>query len=139
MIGNKRTIGFMNCEKYFAKGTRGVSGVYEIPDLTPTSANNFLANLFEQYNARSAEETARAAEQKETYEAAMAAAKALIETVTDADTANAAAPKLKDITHALTSARESTIMWNAHIKSLNLFYDKVLKAYTPMPEETEEK
>ena len=139
MIGNKRTIGFMNCEKYFAKGTRGVSGVYEIPDLTPTSANDFLANLFAQYNARSAEETAKAAEQKETYEAAMESVKALIETVTDADTANAAAPELKNITHALTSARESTIMWNAHIKRLNLFYDKVLKAYTPMPEETEEK
>ena len=69
----------------------------------------------------------------------MAAVKELIDTVTDADTANAAAPKLKDITHALTSARESTIMWNAHIKSLNLFFDKVLKAYAPMPEETEEK
>jgi hypothetical protein len=136
MIGNKRTIGFQNCEKYFAKGTRGVSGVREIPDLTPTSKNDFLANLFAQYNERSAEETAKAAADQEIYTAAMEAAKELIASVKDADTANAAAPKLKDITHALTSARESTIMWNTHIKSLGLFYDKVLKAYTPA-EETE--
>ena len=137
MIGNKRTIGFSNCEKYFAKGTRGVSGVMEIPALTPTSKNDFLTKLFEMYNAKSAEETAKAEEEKKVYEAAMAAVQALIETVVDAETANAAAPKLKEVNHSLTSARESTIAWNTHMKSLGLFYDKVLKAYCPAPEETE--
>ena len=137
MMGNKRTIGFSNCEKYFAKGTRGISGVLEIPDLTPTSANDFLTKLFERYNAKSAEEVAENERLKEVYESAMAAVGALIETVTDADSANAAAPKLKEITHALTSQRESTIAWNNHIKSLNLFYDKVLKVYCPAAEETE--
>lgn len=137
MIGNKRTIGFSNCERYFAKGTRGVSGVLEIPELSPTSANNFLTKLFEQYNAKSAEEIADAAQKKEIYDQAMATVQELIATVTDADSANAAAPKLKEITHALTSQRESTIAWNNHIKSLGLFYDKVLNAYCPVPEETE--
>lgn len=137
MIGAKRTIGFSNCERYFAKGTRGVSGILEIPALTPTSANDFLTKLFERYNEKSAEETAQAEEQKKLYEAAMDVARALIASVTDADTANAAAPRLKEIKHALTSEREAVIAWNSHIKSLGLFYDKVVNAYCPVPEETE--
>lgn len=139
MVGNRRTIGFSNCERYFAKGTRGVHGIIPIPDLTPTSPNNFLALLFEQYNAKSADEVAEANAQKEAYDAAMEAAKAIIEGVTDAATANAATAAFKQIEHALTSQREANLMWNNHIKSLGLFYDKVLKEYTPAPEETEGK
>lgn len=138
MIGNDRTIGFSNCERYFAKGTRGVHGVIKIPALTPTSANDFLTKLFEQYNAKSADEVAQAAEQKNIYDQAIEAVQTLIQTVTDAETATAAAPHLKNIKHALTSEREVAIMWNNHIKSLGLFYDKVLKQYTPAPEDQKE-
>lgn len=138
MIGNDRTIGFSNCERYFAKGTRGVHGVIKIPALTPTSANDFLTKLFEQYNAKSADEVAKATEQKKMYDEAIEAAATLIQTVTDAETANAAAPLLKNIKHALTSEKEVAIAWNNHIKSLGLFYDKVLKEYTPAPEEKKE-
>lgn len=135
MYGNDRTIGFSNCEKYFAKGTRGINGVIKIPALGPNSANDFLTKLFEQYNAKSAEETARSNEQKEIYEQAMSAVHTLIGTVTDAETANAAFPYMKDIKHALTSEREAALAWNSHIKKLGLFYDKVLKQYTPAPDE----
>ena len=48
-----------------------------------------------------------------------------------AESANAAAPYLKDISHAMTSERDVSIMWNRHIKSLGLIYDRILKAYTP--------
>ncbi len=137
MIGDDRTIGFSNCERYFAKGTRGIHGVMKIPALSPNSSNDFLTRLFEEYNARAAEEIQKSNEEQEAYDSAMATAKTLIESVTDAATANAAAPGLKNIKHALTSQRESTIMWNNHIKSLNLFYDKILKEYVPIPEETE--
>lgn len=138
MIGNDRTIGFSNCERYFAKGTRGVHGVIKIPALTPTSANDFLTKLFEQYNAKSADEVAQAAEQKNIYDQAIEAVQTLIQTVTDAETATAAAPHLKNIKHALTSEREVAIAWNNHIKSLGLFYDKVLKEYTLAPREQKE-
>lgn len=138
MIGNDRTIGFSNCERYFAKGTRGVHGVIKIPALTPSSANDFLTKLFEQYNAKSADEVAQAAEQKKVYDEAIEAVNTLILTVTDAESATAAAPLLKNIEHALTSEKEVAIAWNNHIKSLNLFYDKVLKAYTPVSEEKKE-
>lgn len=136
MYGNDRTIGFSNCEKYFAKGTRGVNGIIKIPALGPGSPNDFLTKLFEQYNAKSEAETAQANAQKEIYDKAIEAAQALIQTVTNEETANAAFPYLKGIKHALTSEREVALAWNGHIKKLGLFYDKVLKQYTPAPDES---
>lgn len=138
MYGNNRTIGFSNCERYFAKGTRGVNGIIRIPELKENDPNDFLTKLFAQYNAKSAAEVAVANEQQKAYEAAMAKGREIIAGVTDADTANAAMPKLKKIAHALTSELETNTAWNNHIKSLNLFYDKVLKKYTPKPEEKKE-
>lgn len=137
MVGNDRTIGFSNCEKYFAKGTRGVSGVMRIPALGPNSANDFLTKLFEQYSAKSAEEMAYQNEQKKIYDAAMEAVNTLVITITDAESANAAVPLFKGIKHALTSEREAALVWNARIKELGLFYDKVLKQYTEAPKEGE--
>lgn len=137
MSGNDRTIGFSNCEKYFAKGTRGINGVWKIPALGPTSPNDFLEKLFDQYAAKSADEMARANELQSIYEKAMEEAAGLVETITDAESANAAMPKFKGITHALTSERESALVWNAKIKELGLFYDSVLKQYTEIPKEGE--
>ena len=105
IYGNDRTIGFSNCERYFAKGTRGISGIRKIPALGPTSPNDFLTKLFAEYNA---------------------------------DTANAAMPKYQAIKHALTSNKELGVLWNKKIKERGLFFDKVLKKYTPAPEEAKE-
>jgi len=138
MYGNNRTIGFSNCERYFAKGTRGVNGIIRIPELKENDPNDFLTKLFAQYNAKSAAEVAAANEQQKAYEAAMEAGREIIASVTDADTANAAMSKLKKIAHALTSELETNTAWNNHIKSLGLFYDEVLKKYTPKPEEKKE-
>lgn len=139
MRGAQRTIGFSNCERYFAKGTRGIHGVFPIPELAENTPNDFLTKLFAKYNAISAKEAELAAEQQKAYEAAMAEGRAVIESVVDVDTANAAMPKLKQISHALTSALETNTAWNARIKELGLFYDKVLKRYTPAPPEEGQK
>lgn len=135
MYGRDRTIGFSNCERYFAKGTRGVHGVMKIPELTPETPNDFLCKLFSQYNAISSKEMEKNAADQESYEAAIAEGKSIIDTITDADTANAAIPKIKAINHALTSQKEINAAFNTKIKSCNLFYDKVLKQYTKIPEE----
>ena len=135
MFGNDRTIGFSNCERYFAKGTRGISGVIKIPTLGPDSANDFLTKLFAKYNEKSEAEIAAHNEKKSLYDAAMAEGQKVIATVVDVDTANAAIPLIKDIKHALTSKKEINSAFNARIKELNLFYDKVLQQYTPAPEE----
>lgn len=137
MYGKDRTIGFSNCERYFAKGTRGITGVHKIPALTPTSPNDFLTKLFAEYNAISTREAEQNAADQEAYEAAMAEGRAIIDTITDADTANAAMPRIKAIKHALTSEKEVGVAFNAKIKVCGLFYDKVLKKYTPAPPEGE--
>lgn len=139
MRGNQRTIGFSNCERYFAKGTRGIHGVYPVPELTPGTPNDFLSRLFREYNAVSAREAEKAAEDRATYDAAMAEGMSIIVGITDADSANAAMTKYKAINHALTSNKELTAVWNDKIKSCGLMFDKVLKKYTPMPPKTEEK
>jgi hypothetical protein len=65
------------------------------------------------------------------YEADIEAVKALLETVTDADTANQASHKLRELCTTADSERDGIILWNRHIKGLGLFYDRVLNAYTP--------
>lgn len=133
--GNNRTIGFSNCERYFAKGTRGIHGVWQVPELGPDKPNDFLTRLFAQYNALSAAEVAQNVEEQEAYEAAMAEGRKIVAGITDADSANAATSKIKAVNHALTSKKEVNAAFNAKIKELRLFYDKVLKKYTPAPPE----
>lgn len=135
--GNNRTIGFSNCERYFAKGTRGIHGVWQVPELGPDKPNDFLTRLFAQYNALSAAEVAQNAEEQEAYEAAMAEGREIVAGITDADSANAAMSKIKAVNHALTSKKEVNAAFNAKIKELGLFYDKVLKKYIPAPAEGE--
>lgn len=137
--GNNRTIGFSNCERYFAKGTRGISGIRKIPDLGPTSPNDFLTKLFDEYNARATAEVEKNAADQAAYEAAMVEGTEIIAGITDADSANAAMPKYKAINHALTSNKELGVLWNKKIEDCGLFFDKVLKKYTPAPASGEEK
>lgn len=135
MRGTQRTIGFSNCERYFAKGTRGVHGIFPVPELTPGTPNDFLAKLFEKYNAVSAQEAEKAAEDKAAYDAAMTEGYQIIATVVDADTATAALHKIKAIQHALTSEKELGVAFNTQVKALDLMWDKVLKQYTTKPKE----
>lgn len=128
MIGNDRTIGFSNCERYFAKGTRGVHGVYKIPDLA-SNPNNFLTWLFDEYNKKSEAEVKAEADSRKKYEDAMASGKAMIDVVTDAEMANRVAAEMKNIEHALTSEKEIKAMWKAKMKDLGLVYDRSTKQY----------
>ena len=106
MYGNDRTIGFSNCERYFAKGTRGIHGVYKIPALGPGSQNDFLTKLFEEYNSKAAEEVAANAKENEAYEQVMQEGSKIIAGIKDADTVNAAMQPFKNLQHHLTSSRE---------------------------------
>lgn len=135
MRGNQRTIGFSNCERYFAKGTRGIHGVYPVPELTPGMPNDFLSKLFQEYNAVSAREAEKAVEEKAAYDEAMTEGYQIIATVVDAETATAALHKIKAVKHALTSEKELSVAFNTQTKALDLMWDKVLKQYTPKPKE----
>lgn len=128
MQGNNRTIGFSNCERYFAKGTRGIHGIYTIPDLA-SNPNNFLTWLFDQYNHKSEAEVAAAAEQQAKYGKAMEEGRRIIEKVTDAATANQMIEAMGMLEHALTSEAEIKAEWGKKIKALGLTYDKATKTY----------
>lgn len=136
--GNRRTIGFANCERYFAKGTRGIHGIWSIPELGPTSPNDFLTKLFAEYNAKAAAEIEQNNVEQVAYESAMLAGQAIIDSITDAASANAAMEPYKGISHALTSAKELSAMWNEKIKDCGLIFDKILKQYTPAAAAAEE-
>ena len=131
IYGNDRTIGFSNCERYFAKGTRGIKGIWKIPELTPSTPNDFLTRLFEQYNALAAQEVAETQKEQEAYEAAIAQGQEIIASIVDVKSANAAIPKMKAIAHALTSKQEINVAFNAKIAELGLVYNQTLKKYVP--------
>lgn len=139
MRGKQRTIGFDNCERYFAKGTRGIHGVMAIPELTPGTPNDFLTKLFAQYNAISAEEQEKAAANQKAYEEAMDKGTALINAITDIDTANEALATIGAMPHALTSKKELGVLLNQKASEFGLFYDRVLKKYTPASKKEDEK
>lgn len=133
IYGNDRTIGFSNCERYFAKGTRGISGILKIPALNEKTPNDFLTKLFEQYNALSAEEVERNAKEKEAYEAAMAQGQEIITKIKDADSANAEMVNFKAVPHALTSKKELSTLWNDKIKECGLQFNRESGVYEPIP------
>ena len=127
--GNDRTIGFSNCEKYFAKGTRGIHGVYKIPELSEGTANDFLTKLFAEYNKLSDLEKKAADAQKTAYHAAMTTGCGIIDGLKDAASVNAALAPYKAIQHSLTSQKELNNMWNSRIRELGLVYDQEKGCY----------
>lgn len=137
MFGNDRTLGLSNCERYYAKGTRGISGVLKIPALAPGRANDFLAKLFEQYNQKSEAEVAALKGQEAAYESAMDQGRAIISQVVDAVSANHMAKAMAKLKHALTSKDEIGDEWKAKIAELGLVFDKKTKLYNE-PESSEE-
>ncbi len=128
MSGDTRTIGFSNCERYFAKGTRGIHGVYKIPDLA-SHPNNFLTWLFSEYNKKSEAEVKAAEELKTKYEAVMAEGRKIIGSVTDADSANAAMEAMKALVHVSSSEGEIKNEWVKKVNDLGLVLDKATKKY----------
>ncbi len=129
MHGNDRVIGFSNCERYFAKGTRGIKGVMKVPELGPDKPNDFVARLFDLYNKQAADEVRMAEEQKEAYEAVMEKGQAIIAKIEDANTANQAVEEMKQLEHVLTSRQELAYLFSQKVAELNLVLDKKTKQY----------
>lgn len=133
MFGNDRAIGFSNCERYFAKGTRGIKGVHKIPELTTATPNDFLTKLFDQYNNLAAQEIAENAEDQFAYDAAIAEGQEILAGIKDAKSATAAMARWKAIKHSLTSAKELNVAFNAKIAECGLVFDKEAKKYKAAP------
>lgn len=120
MRGNKRTIGFSNCDRYYAKGTHGIHGVYDIPTLANGNNNTFLTDLIDKVLNDLTSENKEFTEYQELM-------RALLPHIANADNArllNKAYDEVKKANHKLTSKNE---LWNAlneRAKALGLEYDK---------------
>lgn len=125
IIGKKRTIGFSNCDRYYAKGTYGIHGVYEIPELTEGKANTFLTDLFESIKKGLNEESEELTKYKELMKAGLYA----INNVNDLNGINSIFNTIKNGKHYLTSKTE---LWNAlknKASELGFNYDGASKEF----------
>lgn len=135
MIGNQRVVCFSPEQEYFAKGCHGITGQIVVPELGQTDENNFIAKLFDKAKANIAAEAEAYAPIKEQYERVMETARQMIETVTDAESANKVSADLQALAHASTSKTESAKLLKDKAASLGLSYSKSAMGFIKTPKE----
>ncbi|WP_196595725.1 ATP-binding protein [Pectinatus frisingensis] len=123
MHNNKRTIGFTNCDRYYAKGTHGINGVITIPDLKGQD-NTFLTDLFKKVNDNICAEALEAEQQKKQYEDVMSVTLDTVNSIETVDDANTALDVINNQKHILTSLRESKAALFDKTKELNFKWDR---------------
>lgn len=128
MRGNKKTIGFDNCERYFAKSSFGIKGNYTIPELDGTQPNDFLTKLFEQANKNIQEESKVFEKERKQYQEVISTLNPLIENMTLANV-NEVIEAIKTVPHILTSEKEAKAHFAEKIKELNLVWNKEKQQY----------
>ena len=135
MYNGKRTIGFDNCERYYAKGTHGIKGVVELPDLdNPNNPNDFLTKLFEKVNENISKESEYFEGQKKEYEEVMNGVMPKINEMTE-ETVQEVIDLIKNTKHVLTSEKELRHNFKAKIDELGLKWNSDSKKYEKKVEE----
>lgn len=138
MYNGHRTIGFDNCERYYAKGTHGVKGIREIPDLeNPNNKNDFLTKLFEEMDNTIANEVEFYEEDKKQYEKAMKEIKSKIDEMTEENVMETS-DFIKNTQHYLTSKSESKHIFKQKLDELNMIWNKDTMKYEKKVEEVKE-
>lgn len=128
MRGNKKTIGFDNCERYFAKSSFGIKGSLVIPELDGNIPNDFLTKLFEQANKNIQEESKVFEKEREEYDVVMGKFAVMIDTMT-AENVQEVSDLMQTIEHKLTSKKELTDRFKKKLVSLNMQWNKETKQY----------
>ena len=135
MIGNQRVICFSPEQEYFAKGCHGITGQIAVPELGPTDENNFISKLFDIAKANIAAEAEAYAPIKAQYEAVMETVRKMLESVTDAESANKVSTDIQALAHASTSLKESSKMLKDKAASIGLVYSKSAAGFIKAPKE----
>lgn len=130
MYGNKRTISFSPCEKYYAKNTCGLPGVIEIPVTVdehdnPIGENTFMQTVIKAYRDR----LVRSKEQTAEYEALNDTIAEKIGDITSAADANAFVIWMADVKHVYNSRAVAAAKFQTKVKELGLSFDKETKTY----------
>lgn len=134
MRGDKKVIGFNNCERYFAKSSFGIKGNYTIPELDGTQQNDFLTKLFEQANKNIQEESKVFEAERKEYQAVMDKYVPVIENMT-VETVQEISDLMQTIEHKLTSKKELSNRFLEKLKSLNMQWNKEKQQYEVKQEE----
>ncbi len=135
MIGNQRVVCFTPEQEYFAKGCHGIKGQLIVPELGPNDENNFISRLFDKAKANIAAEAEAYAPIKAQYEAVMETVRKLLESVTDAESANKVSADIQALAHASTSLKESSKMLKDKAASIGLVYSKSAAGFIKAPKE----
>lgn len=135
MIGNQRVVCFSPEQEYFAKGCHGITGQIAVPELGPNDENNFISKLFDIAKANIAAEADAYAPIKAQYEAVMETVRKMLESVTDAESANKVSTDIQALAHASTSLKESSKMLKDKAASIGLVYSKSAAGFIKAPKE----
>ena len=135
MIGNQRVVCFTPEQEYFAKGCHGIKGQMVVPELGPNDENNFITKLFDKAKANITAEAEAYAPIKAQYEAVMETVRKMLESVTDAESANKVSTDIQALAHASTSLRESSKMLKDKAASIGLVYSKSAAGFIKAPKE----
>lgn len=127
--GGRRYVNFSPDDDSPAKGCHGVEGKMEIPTLSPTAKNNFLATLFAKARATMQAENDAVAKLMDGYQNVIAAAKQMLMEVDSAEKANECLKALREMEHFLTSKKETAMMLNEKCIELGLRFDKANNSY----------
>lgn len=125
MKGNCRTISFNNCERFYAKGTHGIHGVYEIPTLEKGVRNTFLTDLFKKIR----DDLNAEVDELNNYETLMNIFIPKINLCENVEGLNELLNVIGTATHYLTSKDELWVRINEKAKELGLSYDKKEKRF----------
>ena len=135
MIGNQRVVCFTPEQEYFAKGCHGIKGQMVVPELGPNDENNFITKLFDKAKANITAEAEAYAPIKAQYEAVMETVRKMLESVTDAESANKVSTDIQALAPASTSLRESSKMLKDKAASIGLVYSKSAAGFIKAPKE----
>lgn len=129
MRGNKKIIGFDNCERYFAKSSFGIKGSHIIPELDGTLPNDFLTKLFEQAN-KNIQEDSKVFEKERKQCAELVKKYADIIGTMTIENVNDIMDLIKGIdNHILTSEKEIKDHFKKKLDELNLVWNKDKQQY----------
>ena len=139
MYNGKRTIGFDNCERYYAKGTHGIKGIMELPSLDDaTIPNDFLTKLFEKVNQNIMQEQEFFEKQNNEYKKIMEEICPNIESMNENNT-NDVMELIKNANHVLTSEKELKHKFKLKLDELDMKWDFEHKKYVKVEIKDESK
>lgn len=137
IIGKKKTIGFDNCERYFAKASFGIKGVMEIPELDGTKPNDFLTKLFQLANNNIKKEAVFFEEQKKEYEKLMNEIVPQIEKMETKEDLTSMTKLIKETNHILTSEKELKHKFKEKVAELGYQWNGEKKEYEKVSNNTD--